>query len=307
MGDPYSRRQKMNTNLEHYRIFYYTGKYGSITQAAEELSISQPAVSQALKQLEHTLGTALFIRTAKGVRFTAEGEMLYSYVARGYEYIQNGEEKLMQMLNLSTGEIRIGASDMSLQYYLLPYLEQFHEKYPKIKITVSNATTPETLVNLQEGKIDFGLVTAPFHMRKDLRIQEVRKLQDIFVAGSRFAHLQRKKLSYEELLSLPLILLEDNTSTRRYTDEFLREQGVVIRPEFELATSDMLVQFARKNLGIACVVSDFAQEYVDSGELFELEFDRRIPQRSMYMIVDRHNPVSLAAKNLLQMLHVKLI
>ena len=57
MGDPYSRRQKMNTNLEHYRIFYYAGKYGSITQAAEELSISQPAVSQALKQLEHTLGT----------------------------------------------------------------------------------------------------------------------------------------------------------------------------------------------------------------------------------------------------------
>ena len=82
---------------------------------------------------------------------------------------------------------------------------------------------------------------------------------------------------------------------------------MVIRPEFELATSDMLVQFARKNLGIACVVSDFAQEYMDSGELFELEFDRRIPQRSMYMIVDRHNPVSLAAKNLLQMLHIHLV
>ena len=78
--------------------------------------------------------------------------MLYSYVARGYEYIQNGEEKLMQMLNLSTGEIRIGASDMSLQYYLLPYLEQFHEKYPKIKITVSNATTPETLVNYRRAR-----------------------------------------------------------------------------------------------------------------------------------------------------------
>ena len=81
----------MNTNLEHYRIFYYAGKYGSITQAAEELSISQPAVSQALKQLEHTLGTALFIRTAKGVRFTAEGEMLYSYVARGMSTYRTGK------------------------------------------------------------------------------------------------------------------------------------------------------------------------------------------------------------------------
>ena len=302
MGDPYSRRQKMNTNLEHYRIFYYAGKYGSITQAAEELSISQPAVSQALKQLEHTLGTALFIRTAKGVRFTAEGEMLYSYVARGYEYIQNGEEKLMQMLNLSTGEIRIGASDMSLQYYLLPYLEQFHEKYPKIKITVSNATTPETLVNLQEGKIDFGLVTAPFHMRKDLRSQEVRKIQDIFVAGSRFAHLQGKKLSYEELLSLPLILLEDNTSTRRYTDEFLREQGVVIRPEFELATSDMIVQFAIRNMGIGCVMEEFAKEKIGSGELFELAFREMMPEREICVVTDKKVPISSAGERFLEVL-----
>ena len=292
----------MNTNLEHYRIFYYAGKYGSITQAAEELSISQPAVSQALKQLEHTLGTALFIRTAKGVRFTAEGEMLYSYVARGYEYIQNGEEKLMQMLNLSTGEIRIGASDMSLQYYLLPYLEQFHEKYPKIKITVSNATTPETLVNLQEGKIDFGLVTAPFHMRKDLRIQEVRKLQDIFVAGSRFAHLQRKKLSYEELLSLPLILLEDNTSTRRYTDEFLREQGVVIRPEFELATSDMIVLFAIRNMGIGCVMEEFAKGKIESGELFELAFREMMPEREICVVTDKKVPISPAGERFLEVL-----
>lgn len=297
----------MNTNLEHYRIFYYVGKTGAITLAAEELAISQPAVSQALKQLEQTLGTALFIRTAKGVRFTAEGEMLYSYVARGYEYIQNGEAKLMQMLNMSMGEIRIGASDMSLQYYLLPYLEQFHEQYPKIKITVSNATTPETLVNLQEGKIDFGVVTSPFHMRNDLRMQRVRGIRDVFVAGSKFRHLKGKRLSYKVLEELPLILLENNTSTRRYTDAFLKDQNVTISPEFELATSDMLVQFARKNLGIACVVSDFAQKYLESGELFALEFEKEIPGRSMCMIVDRKNPVSLAAKKLLELLKVELL
>ena len=297
----------MDTNLEHYRIFYYVGKTGTITQAAEQLAISQPAVSQALKQLEQTLGTALFIRTAKGVRFTAEGEMLYSYVSRGYECILNGEAKLMQMLNMSTGEIRIGASDMSLQYYLIPYLEQFHEQFPKIKIMVSNATTPETLVNLQEGKIDFGVVTSPFHMRGDLRVQEVREIEDIFVAGSQFLSLRGKILSYKELEKLPLILLENNTSTRRYTDCFLKENQVVISPEFELATSDMLVQFARKNLGIACVVADFARKYLDTGEIFELQFEKKIPRRSMCIVIDRKNPVSLAAKRLLELLHVELL
>ena len=297
----------MNINLEHYRVFYYVGKTGAITQAAEQLSISQPAVSQALKQLEQQLGTVLFVRTAKGVRFTAEGEMLYSYVARGYECIQNGEDKLMQMLNMTTGEIRIGASDMSLQYYLLPYLEKFHEKYPGIKIMVSNATTPETLKNLQEGKIDFGVVTTPFDAKDDIRMKVVREIEDIFVAGSRFRHLEGKILDYKMLEEQPLILLEGNTSTRRYMDDFLKENDVTISPEFELATSDMLVQFAAKNLGIACVVSDFAEKYLESGDVFTLEFEKKIPKRGMCIIADKKNPVSLAAKRLLELLQVKII
>ena len=64
----------MNVNLEYYKIFYYVGKYESITQAAEALAISQPAVSQAVKNLEKNLGSVLFVRTSKGVRLTVEGK-----------------------------------------------------------------------------------------------------------------------------------------------------------------------------------------------------------------------------------------
>lgn len=123
----------MDINLEYYKIFYYTAKQKSVTLAAEKLSISQPAVSQAIKHLEKDLGCALFVRMAKGVRLTKEGEMLFSYVERGYEAILSGEKRLLEMLNLEKGEICIGASDMTLKYYLLPYLERFHEKYPNIR------------------------------------------------------------------------------------------------------------------------------------------------------------------------------
>ena len=109
----------MQTNLEYYKIFYYVSKYNSISLAAEALSISQPAVSQAIKHLEKDLGCALFVRMAKGVRLTKEGEMLFSYVERGYEAILSGEKRLLEMLNLEKGEICIGASDMTLKYYLL--------------------------------------------------------------------------------------------------------------------------------------------------------------------------------------------
>ena len=152
----------MAENLEYYKVFYYAARFGSLTMAGTELSISQPAVSQALKQLESALMVKLFVRSARGIRLTPEGEILYRHVKAGYEQILLGEKKLSSMLRLDYGELRIGASDMTLKFYLLPLLEAYHEKFPGIKVTVTNAPTPETLDLLRQGKIDFGAVSMPF-------------------------------------------------------------------------------------------------------------------------------------------------
>lgn len=294
--------QKMDINLEYYKIFYYVASYKSITIAAEKLSISQPAVSQAVKHLEKDLSCTLFVRTPKGVRMTKEGEMLFSYVQRGYETILSGEKKLLEMLNLEKGEICIGASDMTLQFYLLPYLEQFHEKYPKIRVTVTNAPTPETLKHLADGKIDFGIVSTPIVPHPHLKVTAVKEISDIFVAGKKFEHLKEKQLSYRKLEQYPVMCLEGATSTRRYVEEFLATEGVTLKPEFELATSDMLIQFAIRNLGIASVVSEFATEQMKNGTLFALQFDREIPKRQFCIVADDRVPLSAAAAKLLDSL-----
>lgn len=288
-------------NLEYYKVFYHVAKAGSLTIAAKELSISQPAVSQQIKQLETALGASLFVRTAKGVRLTGEGQLLYSYVASGYEQIAIGEQKLEQMLNLELGEIHIGASDMTLQFYLLPYLEKFHEKYPDIKVVVSNAPTPETLMNLRENKIDFGVVSTPFEQHGELESVEVREVEDVFVAGRKFIPYKNRMLDLQELEKMPIIYLEGETSTRRYMDAFLRKNKVIIHPEFELATSDMIVQFALRNLGVGCVIRDFAREYLEDGRLFELRFNKIIPKRHFCVVTNPRNPLTVAARNLLEL------
>lgn len=295
----------MVNNLEYYKVFYYVAKYGGITNAAEHLSISQPAVSQALKQLETAVGTKLFIRTAKGVRLTGEGELLYSYVAKGYEQIELGEKKLAQMMNLELGEVRIGASDMTLQFYLLPFLDVFHERYPHIKVKVTNAPTPETLRYLQEGKIDFGVVSTPFEAADNIRCVEVKTIEDVFVAGRKYMQYKNRTLDLEELRSIPLIFLEGNTSTGSYMKDFLMENEVDISPEFELATSDMIVQFALRNLGVGCVVKEFAREAIESGMLFTLRFNKMIPKRKICVVTDTRNPESVAAGNLLKIVLAK--
>ncbi len=289
-------------NLEYYKTFYYVAKTGSITQAAGELAISQPAVSQSMKQLENLLGTKLFTRASKGVQLTAEGELLYQYVAKGCEQIFLGEQRLEQMLNLELGEIHIGASDMTLQFYLLPYLEAFHEKYPHIKVVVSNAPTPETLENLLDNKIDFGVVSTPFESRHGIEVMTVKEIEDVFVAGRRFLPYKNRMLDLQELERIPIICLEGKTSTRSYIDGFLLDNGVRIRPEFELATSNMIVQFALRNLGVGCVMREFAKEYLDSGTLFELRFNKIIPKRHFCVVINTKVPLSAATANMLRLL-----
>lgn len=291
-----------NANLEYYKIFYYVAKEGSISLAAKRVCISQPAVSQAIKQLESVLNCQLFIRVAKGMRLTKEGEVLFQCVKQGYEWILKGEERLDRMLNLESGEIRIGASDMTLQYYLLPYLEKFHIQYPKIKVIVTNGPTPETLSYLQDGQIDFGIVSEPFALPEEYRVQKVKKIKDIFVAGKRFDYLKDQTIDYEEVTRLPIICLEHDTSTRRYVDEYLQQHGVVLAPEFELATSDMIVQFAKRSLGVGLVVEDFAKELMQSGELFSVKLKKEIPSRHFCVVENEKFAHSTAARKLLALL-----
>ena len=294
----------MVENLEYFKVFYYTAKLGSVTGAAGELSISQPAVSQSLKALERSLGVPLFQRASKGVRLTGEGQLLYSYVEKGYEQISLGVEKVKQLLNLELGQVHIGASDMALRFYLLPFLEEFHERHPGIKVIVANAPTPETLQLLRAGKIDFGVVSTPFEQDPGIRMEQVREIEDMFVAGRRFLPYKNKMLDFQELEHLPRIFLEGCTSTRRFLDEYLLGNGVVLQPEFELATSDMIVQFALRNLGVGCVVRDFAIQDLDSGLLFELRFNKMIPKRQLCVVTSKKAVLPTAAARLLEIMRL---
>ena len=228
--------------------------------------------------------------------------MLYSYVQRGYETILSGERKLSEMLNLEQGEICIGASDMTLKYFLLPYLEEFHERYPGIRVTVTNAPTPETIRHLCDGRIDFGIVSTPVEKRASLKCVPVKEIRDVFVAGRKFEYLKERMLGYEELMKLPVMCLEGNTSTRGYVEQYLKDQDVVLHPEFELATSDMLIQFAQKSLGVASVVKDFAEPKIREGTLFQLKFKEKIPKRQFCLVTDQRVPLSAAAGQMLGML-----
>jgi len=291
----------MIDNLEGYRAFLAVAQSGSFSKAAERLNVTQPAVSHAIRRLEERLGGPLFYRTPAGVRLTNEGEVLQKFVSQAFHFLENGERKIAEMRELIAGEVKIGASDTLCRHYLLPHLESFHREHPLVKIQVTNRTTRETIALLKEGKIDFGIVNLPVK-DSQLVIRESVPLHDCFVVGEAFRELAKRTLSWHELAERPLILLEQGSSIRAYIDRFAKGQGVVIQPEFELGSIDLLVQFARIGLGIACAIREFVAEELAKGMLHEVRLDTPLPPRRVGLVTLRDVPLSLAAGRFLERL-----
>lgn len=288
----------MNVSLDWYKIFYEVAKKRNITEAAQSLCISQPAVSQTIKQLEESLHADLFLRTKKGVTLTKEGEVLHSYISEAMEKIKLGEAKVAEQVNLESGEIRIGSSDMCLQFFLLKYLEEFQKIYPKIKISITNGPTPETIKLLKEDKIDFGLVSEPFELEDKFTSIKVCKIEDIFICGEKYKDLSKQKITLKELEKYPLICLEEHTSTRKYIDERFKENGLECSPKYELATSNLIVDFAKRNFGIGVVVNKFAEEKLSKKEVYKIDIKEKIEPRNI-CIIKKEKLISKASNELL--------
>ncbi len=290
-------------NLERYRVFYHTAKELSFSKAAEGLFISQPAVSQTIKLLEEELGGQLFLRTSRGVQLTREGEVLFKYIEQAFKLIETGEQKLADIHNLLSGEIKIGASDTLSKYYLLPYLKMFHERYPQVRIQVTNRTTPETVSLLKSGYVDLGIVNLPIEAEQVL-IKKVMTVQECFVVGDKYKKLAAEELSIHELVKYPILLLEKGTNTRKFVDEYAARNGLILTPEIELGSIDVLVQFARIGLGISYVVRDFIQEDLNQENLYEIKVKEKIPQRSIGIVTLKDIPLSKAAEMFISLLNL---
>ena len=118
----------MNINLELYKVFYYVAKNESITRAANELAISQPAISKSIKTLENQINTSLFVRKRDGVTLTEAGETIYKKIKEAIDLIDSAENDLKVLTNMESGTINIGASKTIIHEYLMPYIKSFHKK-----------------------------------------------------------------------------------------------------------------------------------------------------------------------------------
>lgn len=290
----------MAVRLELYRVFLEVAKQGNISAAAQNLFISQSAVSQSVKQLEEQLQVRLFSRSTRGVSLTSEGKLLLEYVSHALGLLQSGEEKIAASRQLLTGELIIGASDTVTKTYLLSRLEAFHKDYPDIRIRILNGTTSMVLDYLHAGQVDIAFASeAP-----DETVYSVRHCVDthtIFVAAPDYLEFD-KVYTMEEIAALPLILLERKASSRVYVERYFQEHGVQIHPEIELGSHNLLISLARIGLGVAGVTEELSLSGLNRGVVRKLHLAEEIPSRRVVLCTRRNTPPSAAAGRFMEMI-----
>ncbi len=291
-------------NLELYRVFYTVAKCGSLTKAAEELYISQPAVSQAIKQLENQLGGQLFNRTHKGMELSETGgKQIFSTVEKALKLFNEAESKYSELKDTATGIVRICASDTVSTHFLLPYVKEYHEKHPNVNLMLQNCTSSETIEMLKNGKGDIGFVNLPID-DSDINLSNVvMQLHDTFVCGKEFSELANKTVELKRLQDYPLLMLELSTATRQAIVSFAHSQGVHLHPEIELASLELMTSLAKSGIGIACIPREFVKhELEDEKSLFEIKTNPVLPTRAIGLALPKNDNLTFAVKEFIKLL-----
>lgn len=273
--------------LSHYHIFYTTARCGSISRAAKELFISQPAVSKSVKKLEEQLDTTLFIRTKKGVSLTDEGNILYRYISSAFSAIQEGELHLKRNHELEVGRIRIGVSTTLCKHIMLPPLNRFIHENPHVTVTIDCLSSAETAARLCENKLDAGLVVETKATRS-LEFVPLTELSYSFVASRQYLdNLKlRENTDYRDksgrfFKTATLMLMDQENISRQHVETYFHDNSIETGQILETSNMELLVEFAKIGLGAACVIRNFIEDDIKNGTLVEIPLKKSISRRTV--------------------------
>ena len=274
----------MDVNFELYKMFYVVANNKSISKGAEELMISQPAVTQSIKMLEGQLGVTLFVRTKKGVILTDEGEELYKYVKDGMTYFINGHNKVMALKSLDAGVLKIGASTSVTEHYLMPYITRFHELYPNVEIKIVNLLTDVLLKELRNGNVDIVIGSNGDYVDKDLEFFEISEVGEVFVSN------KKTSLSKEDLFNSNLILQTAPSVARTSFNEYVKKNDIKYVPFMEVVSHRLVTELVKAGMGIGVVTEEYVKDELGKN-LFIVNHDVCLPKRKLgYTLVKNSVP-----------------
>ncbi len=276
-------------------VFLKAAENLSFSKAAKELFISQPAVTNHIKELENRLNTTLFHRKGSRIYLTKSGEMVYGYFKKINDLYREVEFKIGALNDTFKGELRIGASSTILQYLLPKAIAAFHKLYPNIQLFLYNGNSYEMEQKLLEGEVDAALVENEV---SHPNIKYVNFFEDeiVVITGASSVYSKRKLISVADLYEIPIVLREKGSGTLEVIQNAFKNQNInfdKLNIFIHLGSTEAIKNFLCDFDGIALVSEKSIEKEILLKEIVKVELKNITIKRQLRIALRQGHVASL--------------
>lgn len=262
----------MNVNLELYKVFCEVAKHKNISKTAENMYLSQSAVTQSIQKLEQILGAKLFFRNKNGVELTEEGKNLFEYVSDSIETVNNAENIFSQYVNLQNGKIRIGGGKILVEKYILSAVIEFIKKYPNIKIEIGRCSTQNAMKKLANGELDIAVLNLSDIPNEYSNIQiKQLKSNPRYCFYSTKDYAEKNNIKNITDLNEKGIIIPKSLTLKQHFNEFCEENGIDIKINYEIEESDIMDRLVLGGCGVGFSNIEYKDEILKNEEIVILK------------------------------------
>lgn len=276
-------------NLHLLRIFVCAVEENSFTKAADQLGISQPAVSKAVRELESQLDTLLLERQGKYFKPNEAGQVLFDYGKSLFAMEREASEVLRAFKHLERGRLIVGASTTVASYWLAPYLKKFSDRHPGVDVQVMGANTESVAQLLLDCKVDVALVEGAVH---DERIEtRLWRTEEMVAIAPSFDSGVRKR----ELEQQVWILREQGSGSRNVAEQLLLNMGIQAQRTLEMNSNEAIIQAVAAGCGVGIVPKITARDQLALRRVKRFSLGSGKMERPLFRLRLPHRPLSNAA------------
>ncbi|MBO5975767.1 MAG: LysR family transcriptional regulator [Oscillospiraceae bacterium] len=293
----------MSASFDSYKIFYFVGKYKNITHAAGALFLSQSTVSRAIQSLEADLGCKLMERSQQGIFLTAEGEMLFRHVARAYEEIILGEDRIKRLKSFKTVSVRIGSDNFVFCRFILPVLKEFQKDYPDVRVEISSVMTdsPAHITSaLINDETDAVFSLSPLPDSENIVSSALFDYSDAFIAGKNHRSLMGENIRIYDISIENFISLNHGISGREYLQKFFSMHNLRVESSYQVEDLRHLFDMVNSGMGIALVPAPLADTMKAYDNIFTVRTNLHFPKRTICVSTAKNAPQNPARDELIK-------
>jgi DNA-binding transcriptional LysR family regulator len=244
-------------SLDNFRlvVFRAVASHCSFRKAAEELYLTQPAVSLQIKALEQDIGVQLFDRTGTRILLSPAGELLLRYAQQSHTLLARAEQEIAALTGTHAGHLALGASTTIAQYVLPRLLGDFARLHPRVHLTLISGNTDHIVRALLDRTIALGLIEGPARTR-DLKTQPFLSDELVLLVSAAHEWAELPSIPAADLATAPFLMREHGSGTRRILELALTRHGIKpksLRILMELDSTEAIKSAVEAGLGIGFV------------------------------------------------------